>query len=178
MYKHIYIYIQNFIHKHTYVTHIHTHTLLSSTHISVQFLFCRCLSFFQLRTVMKICWEQPVILGFLTCLEQSRRLFKEPKRWKQQIDVCTQIHGCTHLFTPRKFARVTWKQHNKQLQVQSSWHGNYLATLEFMHNSTHTYLVHNITAPGKGLCRKAQTVVGKTSPPDLSLLYLIGRCLL
>lgn len=135
MYKHIYIYIQNFIHKHTYTTH--THTPLSPTYISVQFLFCSCLSFFQLRTVMMRCWEQPVILGFLTCLEQSWRLFKKPKRWKQKIDACTHTHKHTHLFTPMKFALVTWKQHNKQLQLQSSWHGNYLATLEFMHNSTH-----------------------------------------
>lgn len=101
MYKHIYIYIQNFIHKHTYATHIHrnththTHTHLSPTYISVQFLFCSCLSFFQLRTVMMRCWEQPVILGFLTCLEQSPRLFKKSKRLKQKIDACTHTHRHT-----------------------------------------------------------------------------------
>lgn len=38
------------------------------------------------------------------------------------------IHTGTYTyFTPMKLALVTWKQHNKLLQVQSSWHGNYLS---------------------------------------------------
>lgn len=122
-YRYIHLDVQIYIHIYTKIFYMnthrqhtctHTHASRAHSHVSVPSLFCSCLSFSQLSTVVTRCWEQPGTPGFLTRLEQSPRLLKKPKDDNGRY-ILVHTHTQTHLPTSllMELALVTWKQHGE-----------------------------------------------------------------
>lgn len=173
MYKYIYTKFSTW----THVGNTHAHTrLCTHSHISVPSLFCGCLSFSQSSTVVPRYWEQPATLGFPTCLEQSPWLFKKPRDDNGRYILVHTHTGTSTYFTSQEICpgNVETAQQAVAGAVLLEWK---LSACFGLHRGSvlTSCLVYNIAACRSGLCHEVQLVLGKSTPPNLPFLYLLGR---